>query len=70
MDFTPPLSVSQLPSVPVMNRELFAQQVGVSVDVVTGWINKGYIPVLEVGKYRLVNLALLNKLALEREFTL
>lgn len=70
MDFTPPVSVSQLPSVPVMHRDLFAEHVGVSVDVVTGWINKGYIPVLEVGKYRLVNLALLNKLALEREFTL
>jgi predicted site-specific integrase-resolvase len=51
-----------------MNRELFAQQVGVSVDVVTGWINKGYIPCMEVGKYRLVNLALLNKMALEQDF--
>lgn len=68
MDFNPPVPVSQLPSVPVMNRELFAQQVGVSVDVVTGWINKGYIPCMEVGKYRLVNLALLNKMALEQDF--
>lgn len=70
VDFNPPLSVAQLPSVPVMHREMFAQQVGVSLDVVTGWINKGYIPVLEVGKYRLVNLALLNKIALEKEFRL
>lgn len=53
-----------------MHRELFAEHVGVSVDVVTGWINRGYIPVMEVGKYRLVNLALLNKLALEADFRL
>ena len=69
-DSTPLVQVSQLPSVPVMNREKFADQVGVSVDVVSGWINKGYIPVLEIGKYRLVNLALLNKIALEKDFRL
>lgn len=64
------LTVSQLPPVPVMSRDLFAQQVGVSLDTVTGWINRGYIPVVEVGRYRLVNLALLNKMALEKEFRL
>lgn len=53
-----------------MHRENFAQAVGVSVDVVTGWINRGYIPTFEVGKYRLVNLALLTKLALDKEFRL
>ena len=70
MDSNPPLSVAQLPSVPVMHREMFAQQVGVSTDVVTGWINRGYLPVLEIGRYRLVNLALLNKIALDKEFRL
>ena len=64
------LIISQLPAVPVMARTLFAQHVGVTEDVVTGWINRGYIPVVEVGKYRLVNIALLNKMALEKEFTL
>ncbi len=56
--------------VPFMHRDLFAQQVGVTTDVVTGWINKGYIPTFEVGKYNLVNVALLNKLCLEKEFRL
>lgn len=69
-DFTPPQTVAQLPPVPLMHRENFAQAVGVSVDVVTGWINRGYIPTFEVGKYRLVNLALLTKLALDKEFRL
>lgn len=60
----------QQPPIPVMHRDKFAELVGVSSDVVTGWINRGYIPTLEVGKYRLVNLALLNKLALDKEFRL
>ncbi len=66
----PDLKISQLPLVPVMSRTFFAQHVGVTEDVVTGWINRGYIPVVEVGKYRLVNLALLTKMALEKEFSL
>ena len=64
------LKLSQLPSVPVMSRTLFAQQVGVTEDTVTGWINRGYLPVFEIGKYNLVNLALLNRMALEKEFKL
>lgn len=64
------VNISQLPPVPMMSRTLFAQLVGVTEDVVTGWINRGYIPVIEVGRYRLVNLALLNKMALEKEFSL
>lgn len=53
-----------------MHRDRFAELVGVSVDVVNGWINRGYLPTYEVGKYRLINLALLNKLALDKEFRL
>lgn len=64
------LNISQLPIVPVMSRTLFAQLVGVTEDTVTGWINRGYVPVVEVGRYRLINLALLNKMALEKEFRL
>ena len=70
VDFTPPESVSQLSPVPVMHREKFAESVGVTLDVVNGWINRGYIPTFEVGKYNLVNVALLNKLCLDKEFRL
>lgn len=65
-----PVDTSQMPSVPVMSRKKFAEIVGVTEDTVTGWINRGYLPVVEIGKYRLVNLALLNKHALEQEFSL
>ncbi len=65
-----PVDTSQMPSVPVMSRKKFAEIVGVTEDTVTGWINRGYLPVVEIGKYRLVNLALLNKHALDQEFTL
>lgn len=59
---------SQLTVVPLMSRSKFAQHVGVTEDTVTGWINKGYLPVVEIGKYRLVNLALVTKNALEQSF--
>ncbi|ACT52159.1 hypothetical protein [Methylovorus glucosotrophus] len=59
---------SQLTVVPLMSRTKFAQHVGVTEDTVTGWINKGYLPVVEIGKYRLVNLALVTKNALEQSF--
>lgn len=61
---------TQVTPVPLMSRTKFAEHVGVTEDTVTGWINRGYLPVVEVGKYRLVNLALLNKMALSKEFYL
>lgn len=64
------VDTSQMPSVPVMSRKKFAELVGVTEDTVTGWINRGNLPVVEIGKYRLVNLALLNKHALDQEFSL
>lgn len=49
---------------PLVTRERYAQMVGVSVDVVAGWISRGYVPVVGVGKYNLVNIALINQQAL------
>lgn len=65
-----PIDTSQLPAVPVMSRRKFADLVGVTEDTVTGWINRGYLPAVEIGKYRLVNLALLNKHAMDQEYSL
>lgn len=64
------LNPSQLPVVPVMARKRFAELVGVTEDTVLGWIQRGYLPVIEVGRYSLVNLAILNKIALEKDFNL
>lgn len=53
-----------VPPVPVMEVCRFAELVGVSPDVVRGWIDKGHIPTTKIGRYRLVNIALLTKEAL------
>lgn len=66
----PPVDLSQLPNVPVMSRKRFAELAGIEIGVLNSWIARGYMPVMEFGRYRLVNLALLNKMALEKEFTL
>lgn len=66
----PQVDLSQFPNVPLMARERFAELAGVEVGVLNSWIARGYIPVFEVGRYRLVNIALLTKMALEKEFSL
>lgn len=53
-------------NLPVISRMRFAEMIGVSDGVVQGWITKGYIPTYTVGKYTLVNLALLNRMALDK----
>ena len=53
-------------TLPVISRSRFAQMIGIDEGVVQGWIAKGYIPTYSVGKYTLINLALLNKLALDK----
>lgn len=58
--------VPQALALPVITRERFAELTGVSEGVLQGWIARGYIPVIEFGKYRLVNLALLHHMALAK----
>lgn len=60
-------SVHIVAPVPVMASERFAELVGVSVDVVRGWIDKGYIPTVKIGRYRLINVAVLTRESLLSE---
>ncbi len=53
---------------PLVTRERFAELVGLPIGVVIGFANRGYIPTVSIGKYSLVNLELLRKRCLEREF--
>lgn len=53
---------------PLVSRERFAEMIGCPLGVVQGWINKGYIPTVPVGKYSLINLELMRKNCLENEF--
>lgn len=39
--------------------ERFAETVGVSVDTVRGWVERGYVPSVRIGRRRLVNTAAL-----------
>ncbi|MDS4071396.1 MAG: hypothetical protein RKO24_17425 [Candidatus Competibacter sp.] len=54
-----------VPPVPVMAMDRFAELVGVSADVVRGWVERGYLPTTKIGRYRLVNIALLTREALQ-----
>ncbi|RJX30304.1 MAG: hypothetical protein C4516_10700 [Oxalobacter sp.] len=53
---------------PLLTRERFAEAIGLPLGVIVGWCNKGLIPTFGVGKYSLVNVALLQKQALNKEF--
>lgn len=55
---------------PVVSRERFADLLGLPPGVIVGWINKGMLPTVTIGKYSLVNVELLRKSCLEQEFTL
>lgn len=60
-------------SSPLVSRERFAELVFGSTDavgVVIGWCNKGLLPTVSVGKYSLVNLAALERVCVEKEFSL
>ena len=54
---------------PVLTRERFAASVGLPIGVVVGFINKGYLPTLRLGKHSLVNVELLRKRCLAKEFS-
>lgn len=47
--------------VPLMTRERFASLTGLDDGVLRGMINKGYLPTLKVGRYRLINLIALSR---------
>ncbi|MBU9490769.1 hypothetical protein [Burkholderia multivorans] len=55
-------------SVPVMTREAFASAIGLPVSVLTAQIDRGYWPTVKIGKYSFVNVELVRKNALAREF--
>lgn len=45
---------------PMCTKERFAELTGLEVGVVRGLIEKGHLPSVKVGKYRLINMALLS----------
>ena len=48
---------------PLLTMEKFAYTVGVTPDVVDGWVKRKYIPTVKIGIRRLINItALVNQL--------
>jgi len=47
--------------VPTLTIEKYAHSIGVSSDVVDGWIKRGYIPTVKIGRRRLVNIAAMTR---------
>ncbi len=50
------LPILQTMQTPFMEQKKFAENIGLSVGVVGGWVDQGYIPTVKIGKYRMVNM--------------
>lgn len=60
--------ISPSMALPVMSREKFAELVGLPVGVIIGFCNRGYLPCMSIGRYSLINVALLQNRCLAKEF--
>ena len=55
------------PQVPIMTIERFSELSGLSPDTVRGQMNQGNLPIIKVGRRRLVNVALFTAECLQSE---
>jgi len=61
-EMQPYLNITKTPVfVPLMSAERFSKVSGVEIGVLTGWINRGYIQTIKIGKRRLINIASMTK---------
>lgn len=54
-------------SPPVMPWRDFAAWIQLNDDVVEHWVKRGYLPTIKIGRYRMVNVALLIQQLLNEE---
>lgn len=54
-------------SIPLLSQEQFSILTGLPTEVVRGWISKGHIPTVKIGRRRLVNMARLTQEMIEME---
>lgn len=62
------VDVSQTAPAIYVTQKIFSEQIGVSLHVVRGWVKKGFLPVFDIGKYRLINVELMRSTALKQDF--
>jgi len=55
-------------SLPIISREKFAQLIGLPIGVLIGQCEKGYWPQVHIGKRVFINLELVRKQCLAKEF--
>lgn len=53
---------------PVLPWRDFAAWIQLSEDVVEHWVKRGYLPTVKIGRYRMVNVALLTHQLLNDEY--
>ena len=53
--------------VPIMTKDRFSDLSGVSPEVLRGWLDRGYLPSMRIGKHRLINMVALVKQASEAD---
>lgn len=56
-------------NVPLMTREAFAAAIGLPLSILIAQAERGYWPEIRVGKRVFINVELVRKRALEREFS-
>jgi len=54
------------PFTPVMSKDRFAELSGIPFGVIEGWIMRGYLPTLLIGKHRVINMVQLQQTCLEQ----
>ena len=47
--------------VPVLTVEKYAKSIGIEIGVVDGWVKRGYIPTIKIGKRRLINIVAMTQ---------
>jgi len=52
---------------PYVTKKRFSELSGLQEEVIRGMIDKGHLPTVKIGRYRLVNLTLMAKEALEQD---
>ncbi|MDO9104764.1 MAG: hypothetical protein Q7U57_07360 [Methylovulum sp.] len=52
--------------VPFMSQTRFAELTGYSKGIIEGWVNRGYIPTIKVGKHTAINLIALTQECLDQ----
>jgi hypothetical protein len=47
---------------PMMTIEDFSSSCGVTAETVRGWVKRGYVPTLKLGRRRMINVVALGKM--------